>query len=291
MNTNYVVSVRLMTYNHGKFIKEAMDGIMMQKTSFPVEIVVGDDFSTDDTLDIIKSYSDTENIHVRILDRPIDGAYFVDRQKKGRLYNFQNIIENCTGKYIALLDGDDYWTDPLKLQKQVDFLEGNINCSLVGTMNSILNEKSELEDAGFRSGVFNLSDLITKHRCHTSTFLFRRKKLIIPNWFVDTKAGDTSLIWLCALKGDIQVLPDVTSVYRVHNGGVISSKSEKETHAVILENLNFLKKYFPDNLDEIECKIKARKSYFLLWDYSFSALFKRNTPWKAWVFYYYNRLK
>ena len=120
-----------MTYNHGEFIKEAMNGIMMQETSFPIEVVVGDDFSTDNTLNIIREFSNTENIDIHILDRPRGEDYDLKRQELGRLYNFQNIIENCKGKYIAILDGDDYWTDPLKLQKQVDFLENNKAYSII----------------------------------------------------------------------------------------------------------------------------------------------------------------
>ena len=124
-SVQYMVSVRLMTFNHDKFIKKAMDGIMMQKTSFSVEVIVGDDFSVDRTLSIINEYSDTENIHIKVLDRPLKGEYLADRQKYGRLYNFENILDNCTGKYTALLDGDDYWIDPNKLNDQVNFLENN----------------------------------------------------------------------------------------------------------------------------------------------------------------------
>ena len=124
-NDSPLVSVRLMTYNHAPFIKNAMQGIMMQKTSFKIEVVVGDDFSKDNTLEIIKKFSDTENIKLKILNREIHDDYWFQRQENGRIYNFYNILKNCKGNYIALLDGDDYWTDPYKLQKQVDFLEEN----------------------------------------------------------------------------------------------------------------------------------------------------------------------
>src|SRR5690606_33947270 len=125
MSINYTVSVRLMTFNHAPFIREAIESILMQKTNFFVEVVVGDDFSTDSTLDILKQYESTDNIHIKILNRKKGDEYWFKRQERGRSYNFQNILENCTGKYVALLDGDDYWIDPLKLQKQVDFLEEN----------------------------------------------------------------------------------------------------------------------------------------------------------------------
>jgi len=126
VNNRPMVSVRLMTYKHETFIREAMDGIMMQQTSFSVEVVIGDDFSGDDTLKIIRTYNDSENIKIRILNRTVGDEYYQKRKKFGRLYNFINILENCHGKLIALLDGDDYWTNSYKLKQKVDFLDVNI---------------------------------------------------------------------------------------------------------------------------------------------------------------------
>ena len=125
------ISIRLMCFNQEKYIRQAMDGIFMQKVDFLVEIVVGDDFSSDTTLDIIKSYRETEFIKINILRRKIGGEYWKIRQERGRLYNYLDILRNCNGKYIALLDGDDFWIDPFKLKKQVDFLERNEEFDIV----------------------------------------------------------------------------------------------------------------------------------------------------------------
>ena len=86
-----LVSIRLMTFNHAAFIKDAMDGVMMQQTTFPVEVVLGDDFSQDNTLDIIRSYKDADKIKIRVLERKIGDDYWQRRQEKGRLFNFSNI--------------------------------------------------------------------------------------------------------------------------------------------------------------------------------------------------------
>src|SRR6056297_3227607 len=139
-----LVSVRLMTFNHAPFIRKAMEGIMMQVTDFPIEVVVGDDLSTDDTLEIIKTFENTSNIEIRILERSIGDKYWEARQYYGRIYNFTNIINNCRGKYIALLDGDDFWTDPQKLQKQVDFLKNNEEYIVTYHDAKVVNEKGKV---------------------------------------------------------------------------------------------------------------------------------------------------
>jgi len=124
-NQDFLLSIRLNSYNQEKYIAAAMDSIMMQKVDFPVEVVVGDDFSTDRTLDIIRTYKDTEFIKIRILERTAGDAYHVERKERGRLFNYLYTLRACRGKYVALLDGDDYWIDPNKLSSQVKFLEEN----------------------------------------------------------------------------------------------------------------------------------------------------------------------
>lgn len=118
-----LASIRLMCYNQEMFIGRAIEGILSQKVNFPVEVVVGDDFSSDATLDIIRSYQGTDLIKFRILDRPIGGEYWINRQKYGRLYNYFDILKACEGRYIFMLDGDDYWIDTLKIQRQVSIMQ------------------------------------------------------------------------------------------------------------------------------------------------------------------------
>ena len=115
------VSIRLMTYNHESFIEDALEGIIAQKTSFPFEIVIGDDCSTDKTFQVIHNYEERYPEKIKVLQRS---------EQLGIRKNSVDIISHCQGKYIALLDGDDYWIDVEKLQKQVDFLENHQDCSL-----------------------------------------------------------------------------------------------------------------------------------------------------------------
>ena len=97
------LSIRLMTYNHEDYIVKALDSIDKQQTNFDFEAVIGDDFSTDDTLKIIKKYNfKNPNLHIKVLNRQKGDEYGIERQKKGRIYNFTNILENCDGNRAIL---------------------------------------------------------------------------------------------------------------------------------------------------------------------------------------------
>lgn len=227
----YTVSVRLMTYNHAKYIREAMESILAQQTDFNIEVVVGDDFSTDGTLDIVREYQSTEKIHIRILERRVGDAYWTKRQKLGRLYNFVNILENCTGEYIALLDGDDYWVDTLKLTKQVDFLESNQEFILVGT-NAFINNQHDKKLLHHNSKTtFLLSDIALTNPFPTASTMFRNvlAKLDL-SLITKTNFGDHLLYFMLqTLSGKaFKRFPDPSCVYRIHENGVYSTISKNE---------------------------------------------------------------
>ncbi|HBQ61474.1 MAG TPA: hypothetical protein DD671_18170 [Balneolaceae bacterium] len=235
--SEYAVSVRLMCYNHEDYIRQAMDGIMMQETDFKVEVVIGDDFSPDDTLKIIKEYESTENIHIKILQREKGDAYWTERQKRGRLYNFQNILENCTGKYIALLDGDDYWIDPQKLQKQYDFLEDHPDCSVCFTAAQFYFEENPDEKKIYRpkkaesEKIYDLKDAIIKAGDFmiTATIFFRQKYVDeIPEWVFNSPVGDLPLSLFVGTIGKYGYIDDVTCMYRVNASGSWSQQMNFE---------------------------------------------------------------
>ncbi|WP_431137279.1 glycosyltransferase [Psychroserpens mesophilus] len=234
----YKLSIRLMTYMHESFIKEAMDGIMMQKINFKVEVVVGDDFSTDRTLDIIKSYQNTKQIHIKILQRQKGDAYWKKRQELGRLYNFVNILENCTGNYIALLDGDDYWVDPLKLQKQVDFLEANQAYGVVHTDTHVyyqnihklvkninkINKRNQIKIDNPAEDI-----ILGSYVVYTLTGVFKRSLLdkIDFNVFYKFKIGDLPL-WLALTQfTKFFYLSESTATYRKFEGSISNPTNKK----------------------------------------------------------------
>lgn len=241
----YLVSVRLMTFNHARYIKAAMDGIMMQRVSFPMEVVVGDDFSTDDTLNIIRTYRSTTNIHIKILERTQGDEYWHNRQKYGRLYNFFDILQNCTGKYIALLDGDDYWIDPLKIQKQVEFLERNEDCSIVFHACNRKDGKGEKIIRHHGEAIMDLNEYLMQNPFASTASLMLSSAIVndYKPWMMNLFAGDFVIRYLALLKGNIGYIDTVMSVY---NKGTIGSWSRRT-----LDRTKALKEY-KDNLKMLE---------------------------------------
>ena len=124
MNIHPLVSVCIQTYQHVHYIEQCLQSVLYQQTSFPFEIILGEDDSTDGTRDICIRYKDKFPNVVNLFLREEKNKIWIEGEKTGR-YNFISNLQAAKGKYIALLDGDDYWIDHLKLQKQVDFLESN----------------------------------------------------------------------------------------------------------------------------------------------------------------------
>src|SRR5262245_7894840 len=121
MADNPKVSVCMITYNHERYIAQALESALVQETTFPVEIVVGDDCSTDSTNSVLQDLRRRFPERVRLLDRS---------SNLGMNRNFADVLANCRGRYVALLEGDDYWTDTLKLQKQVDALDAHLEWAI-----------------------------------------------------------------------------------------------------------------------------------------------------------------
>ena len=138
--TKPLVSVCCVTYNHVGFIRDAIDSFLMQKTDFNYEICLGEDASNDGTRGICVEYAKKYPDKIRLFLRSRDDVIKINGTATGR-YNFIETLKECKGKYIALCEGDDYWTDPYKLQKQVDFLEANSEYSFCGSEIIIEDEK------------------------------------------------------------------------------------------------------------------------------------------------------
>lgn len=123
------LSVCILTFNQVNFVKQCLDSILMQRVEFKYEIIVGDDGSTDGTKSILLDYQ-RKYPHIFFL--------LLNDTNQGISVNYKNVLSRCSGEYVALCEGDDYWTDPLKLQKQVDFLESHMDYGFVGAYNQLL---------------------------------------------------------------------------------------------------------------------------------------------------------
>ncbi len=225
MNCNEIlVSVCCMTYNHVSFIRQCLDGFMMQKCSFNFEVLIHDDASTDGTQNIIREYvTRYPDIIKPIYQKENQYSKGIDPNVK---YNFSR----AKGKYIALCEGDDYWTDPFKLQKQVDFLESHpdyVMCS--HRFNQYIQDKNLLEEEKnltFQGADYDLKNLIGgKWLTQTLTVMYRRDALDLQRYESYGMSLDMILFYELLRNGKGYCFPDVMGVYRLHKGGVWSEVS------------------------------------------------------------------
>jgi len=260
-----VVSVSCITYNHSAYIRDAIEGFLMQKTTFPVEVLIHDDASTDGTSDIIRAY---EARYPNII-KPI---YQTENQySKGIRISITFNYPRAKGKYIAICEGDDYWIDPYKLQKQVTFLEQNPEYGLVFTDADVFNEKTRRfikhYDRTYKKKIPEgdvINTLLYKNPYRTCTSLFRciflKDYYNYIDRFSSNKIGDAPLWLYIARKSKVKYLTDTTSVYRVHNGSISQSDNISEAIKFLRSgyklSLSF-SKYYDISID----KNKLRKEY------------------------------
>ena len=272
-NYDVMVSICCITYNHAPFIRQCLDGFLMQKTNFAIEVLIHDDASTDGTEEIIREYEAKYPDIIKPLYEKEN--QWVKGRRGSAVFNFPR----ARGKYIALCEGDDYWTDPLKLQKQVEFLEENTDCSLCfHASKSIRNNdpgdfilkrpktipqtnKFEMKDAILGGGGFMA----------TNSMLFHREYIQDrPEWMDKTPVGDVPLMLLLASKGKIGYIDDVMSVYRVMSSSTSWSTSMQDRtrrrthHYAILEMWDNFDDWTEKKYSSIifQKKMKNRWNYF-----------------------------
>lgn len=234
----------MITYNHKKFIEEAINGVLMQECDFEIELILTNDCSTDKTDEVIQNILKTHP-RASIIN------YIKHEKNIGMMPNFIFALQQCKGKYIALLDGDDYWTDPLKLQKQVDFLEANPDYGIcfhnVEQQNTLGELKSTIIPNVENDKDFTLNDYILENRTATCSMLFKRNLFNpIPSWFGKLPYADLG-ITLSVLKNSNKkgrVFYNTMGVYRVHSGGIHAKhlKNSKTLIETSIQHLDFITK-------------------------------------------------
>jgi len=225
------VSVSLVTYNQEKYIVQAIESILMQKTDFNFEIIIGEDESQDNTRSIVMEYRRRYPDKIRLFLNARNDKNFSDGMPAGR-QNLINNLNNANGEYIAFLDGDDYWTSPDKLQRQVNFLDTHPNYSMCFHSIQMVSEEGQLMSIKSPKGkkqIYTLRDLLKGNFIFKCSAMYRRGLFKeFPEWFYKTPLADWPLYILNAKHGDIGYIDKVMGAYRVHSEGIYSSKGEIE---------------------------------------------------------------
>ena len=232
------VSVCLITYKHEAYLETCLESIITQQINFPIEILIGEDHSPDQTASIVEKYA---------LQYPHLIKAYIRPKNVGSKINFVHCFLECRGEYIVHIEGDDYWTDTQKLQRQVDFLDQNPQASACfhnatiiyedgsGRNPEIINPPNQKK--WIQSGDF----LVEKETWFMATAsVMMRKKLVktLPEWFLDSKSGDIPLYVILAEQGEIAYLENNMSVYRKNEGGL--SYTDSTSSELFLKNRIFM---------------------------------------------------
>lgn len=230
----------MITYNHEKFLAQALNSVLTQEVNFDYEIVIGEDCSTDNTRNILISYQQKYPDKIRLL---------LADKNLGMHENFIQTYKACRGEYIALLEGDDYLTSPQKLQKQVDFLDHHSNCAIVYHMVELFDEKKgqmiSILGEGYQKLTSTLDDYLRfTVPIQTSAVMFRRELFLeFPHWIKNVKMGDVVIFAMVGQYGHFGFIPEKMSVWRWHSGGVWTTKNSIEHLKGFIEIWELLSTY------------------------------------------------
>jgi len=230
-----LLSICIITFNHENYIRQAIDSVLMQNVNFPYQIIIADDNSTDSTREILKEYEDKYKQTIKLILQP---------QNKGAVKNWLDLIEYPKSKYIAYLEGDDYWTDPDKLQLQVDFLENNadyschyFNCIYSNTQLPFYEDNETFHfNSSIAGGKFG----------PTLSIVFRRSifsKINLTKYFEGNIIGDWPLELLALMSGKGYRDKRICGVYRVTDNGAISTIKNKYSNPKVMSRYIFFKNY------------------------------------------------
>jgi glycosyltransferase involved in cell wall biosynthesis len=209
---NPFVSICIFTYNHEKFIAQCIESVLMQKTNFNFEIILGEDYSTDNTRSICTEYTKKYPEKVRLLDRG---------KNLGMCENVFDTLRNANGDYLAILDGDDYWIHPFKLQMQFDFLELHWDKNLVFHQTIIIDELSGEVNLFVKEekSTFCLNEIIGSWIMATGAMFFRKSAMDYPEFLSHTHNFDLAIQLIVNREGSkTGYLNEIMSVYRINFG-------------------------------------------------------------------------
>ena len=244
------VSVCIITYNHEPYIADCLQGAVNQVLNCDYEIVIGEDLSSDRTLEICREYAAAYPGLIKLISGPVN---------IGMTANGLRTFAACTGDYLAVCEGDDYWTDPHKLQRQVDYLEAHPDYSMVAenglVIDSIKNVEHPFNTIDERD--LEIHHLLSKRQFPTASVLLRRNMLDAS--LLNYKFSADTFLWcFLARKGKIRYFPVISSVYRKGMQGIVKS-SDKLEWALLMEKWNNdIAKILPAGFDK---QVLKRRNY------------------------------
>lgn len=246
--SDVMVSICCLTYNQEEYIKEALEGFVNQKTTFPFEVLIHDDASTDGTADIIRQYE----AEYPELIKPI---YQTENQySKNVAISYVYQYPRAKGKYIAMCEGDDYWTDPLKLQKQVDYMESHPDCRLCFTNGQCIKNGVpagrvvpwiQWNRKAYKSGDadYDMGEMVLLDYIPTASLLFRRADILnLPAFSPNAFKGDTCVRLYLTSLGYAHCIDEDTCVYRFGVSGSLTTQwhANAEKSLAFMDKLNCL---------------------------------------------------
>jgi glycosyltransferase involved in cell wall biosynthesis len=213
------VSVAMLTYNHERFVQQALTSVLDQDMS-DIEVVVGDDASTDNTPALLRDLAADASSPVNLILRT---------ENIGAQRNFADVWRRCRGRYIAILEGDDYWCDTAKLAKQTDLMDRDQSVALsfhrVDAVDAEGTSRGESWPPDRNQTQFTLRDLARQNSIQTCSVMYRAGIVRqLPEWFEDLIMNDWPLHLLHAARGNVAYLPDTMAAYRFHPGGLWSGR-------------------------------------------------------------------
>ncbi len=234
----------MITYGHEKFIEEAINGVLMQECNFEIELIVANDCSQDNTNKIVKNIIETHPRGHWI-------KYVNHKENIGMMPNFIWALQQCKGEFIALCEGDDYWTDPLKLQTQVDFLEANEEYVLcfheAEVIKNVKNKKQEKRKfySAYNKIDYTANDVLTTWLIPTASMVFKNVIKEFPEFFKSAIHGDVALqVYLCEY-GKMRLLNEVMCVYRINDGSItIKSINSIKKNNKLINQFTLMNSFF-----------------------------------------------
>jgi glycosyltransferase involved in cell wall biosynthesis len=268
-----MVSVIMITYGHENYIEEAINGVLMQEGDFDLEVIIANDNSPDKTSEVIKKIMSNHPKSQLI-------KYFRNKMNLGIIGNFLHAMSQGTGNYLALCEGDDFWIDPLKLQKQLSFLESNKEYVLTGHHRIIVDENSKvINDSNVESADYHTQCLFFRNILQHNFLSYDARKIV---------NGDTFLLLYLENFGRFKLLDFNGSAYRQSNSGVWALKSIDDKFAISNSSFETMMVFFRKYNYNIS--IKKLQEYIIDNKYRFAIRLKEENRIKESLFYFFKFL-